>query len=238
VTTDLDRLWTLHGLDEEVAALDAELAKYPEQRRALANKVAAARARLDANQATAIALLKQRRDAEREIEAADALEKKFLGQQGAVKTNVEFQALTHEIAGARAKRSDIETRVLMIMDDEEKTSTARPVLERELAAAEAELADREQAIGAEEGVAQARRGALEARREANIAALEPASRQRYERAFQARGGRAVVPIVKGACGGCYRTLPPQALMEARKRDRLLTCDGCGRLLVLPPDAAA
>jgi len=43
-----------------------------------------------------------------------------------------------------------------------------------------------------------------------------------------------MPIVKGACGGCFRAQPPQVLQEARRRDRMLSCDGCGRLMVLPP----
>ena len=33
------------------------------------------------------------------------------------------------------------------------------------------------------------------------------------------------------------TKPPQVLQEARKRDRLLICEGCGRLLLLPPEDA-
>ena len=44
-------------------------------------------------------------------------------------------------------------------------------------------------------------------------------------------------ILKGACGGCFRNQPPQLLQDARRRDRLLVCEGCGRLLVWPPDAA-
>ncbi len=235
MSTELGRLWTLHGLDEEVVAIDAELAKFPEQRRALTAKVTEARGRLDANTTGAAAMVKLRRDLERQIEGVDIEERKFLSQQAAVKSNDAFQALTHEIAGARQRRSDLETRVLSLMDDEERAAKARPAIAQELADAEQAFAAREQSIAADEGALRARRGGLEARREANIAALEPATRPRYERAHQSRGGRAVVAILKGACGGCFRSLPPQVMMEAKKRDRVLICDGCGRLLMLPPD---
>ena len=51
-------------------------------------------------------------------------------------------------------------------------------------------------------------------------------------------GRAVVPILpKGACGGCFRGQPPQVLQEARRGDRVLLCDGCGRMMVWPPEGA-
>ena len=76
---------------------------------------------------------------------------------------------------------------------------------------------------------------IEARREKHIAGLPPGTRSRYERIVQSRDGRAVVAILKGACGGCFRNQPPQVLQEARRRDRLLVCEGCGRLVIWPPD---
>ena len=80
-------------------------------------------------------------------------------------------------------------------------------------------------------------GALDARREANLRDLPPVTRARYERVHGSRDGRAVVAILKGACGGCYRTLPPAVLQEARRRDRMMSCEGCGRLMVWPPSEA-
>ncbi len=238
MTEELDRLWLLSQLDDEVALITAQLAQIPERRAAREQGVAAERARLGAHQAALIGLQKERREIEREIEGVDAQEKKFLGQQASVKTNHEFQALTHEISAVHAKRSDLETRVLVMMDDEERNETGRPRLERVLHAAEAELEELKAKIALEEADLRVRSGVLEARRDAAIAGLPAPTRQRYERGRTSRGGRAVAPIMKGACGGCFRALPPQLMMEAKKRDRLLICEGCGRLLVLPPDAAA
>ena len=75
---------------------------------------------------------------------------------------------------------------------------------------------------------------LEARRDAHVRELAPATRARYERVHASRDGRAVVGILKGACGGCYRTLPPAVLQEARRRDRMMSCEGCGRIIGLAP----
>jgi predicted nucleic acid-binding Zn-ribbon protein len=71
-----------------------------------------------------------------------------------------------------------------------------------------------------------------------VAALAPAARPRYEKLRAGRAGRAVVAIENGACGGCHRGLPPAVLQEARRREKLLVCDGCGRLLLLPPEPGA
>ena len=48
---------------------------------------------------------------------------------------------------------------------------------------------------------------------------------------QQRGGIAAVPVKKGACGGCFRQLSPQLLVEARRTDKLLRCENCGRMLI-------
>jgi predicted nucleic acid-binding Zn-ribbon protein len=58
---------------------------------------------------------------------------------------------------------------------------------------------------------------------------------RYEKLRAGRAGRAVAAVENGACGGCHRGLPPAILQEARRREKLLVCDGCGRLLMLPPE---
>ena len=42
---------------------------------------------------------------------------------------------------------------------------------------------------------------------------------------------AVVPVKKGACGGCFNRVPPQKLLELRQNDRLYTCERCGRIIV-------
>jgi predicted nucleic acid-binding Zn-ribbon protein len=102
---------------------------------------------------------------------------------------------------------------------------------------ESDAAERAARIAAEESAARAQVAEIEAERAGLLARLPQATRVRYERIRGSKEGRAVVAILKGACGGCYRGQPPQVLQEARRGDRLLTCDGCGRLLVWPPEAA-
>lgn len=232
---DVDILWSLHGLDEERVTLRAALARVPEQRRQLEARVAAERAALETLRARVAEAQKRRRVHEQEIEALTAQERKFQSQQPSVKTNAEYQALTHEIATVRGKRSDVETQVLMGLEEEEALAAQKGPLEEALRAAEAERDARLAALAAEESAHAATLEGLEARRAAAIEQLTPAARGRYERVHASREGRAVVAIAKGACGGCFRTQPPQLLQEARRRDRVLVCDGCGRLLVLPPE---
>jgi predicted nucleic acid-binding Zn-ribbon protein len=237
MSEELDHLWALKDLDERANVLKAALKRFPEQRATLERAVAEQSAKLERHKSHAGANQMKRRELEREIEALTTQERKFLGQTSAVKKNEEYRALLDEIAGVKRKRSDLETEVLMTFEADERLSGDRAAAERALQSAQREAAERTKQIDAEENADRARLEAIEARRATHIGALPPATRARYERIAQSRDGRAVMAILKGACGGCFRNQPPQLLQDARRRDRLLVCEGCGRLLVWPPEAA-
>ena len=237
MSEEIDRLWTLCGLDEEAHAVRAALARFPEQRRELEHRVVEARQRVERAKARLGESQRQRRESEREATALGEQERRFQQQLPAIKKNEEYTALLHEIEATRKKRSEVETQVLLRMEEEEREQQERPVLEQALKGAEAEASARARLIDAEEATERQKLGALDARREANLRDLPAPTRARYERVHASRDGRAVVAIQKGACGGCYRTLPPAVLQEARRRDRMLSCEGCGRLMVWPPEEA-
>jgi hypothetical protein len=234
MSDEIDRLWTLAGLDEEAHAVRLALARFPGQRRELEQRVVEARERLERAKARHAELQKQRKALEVEAGALNDQERKFQSQLPAVKKNEEYTALLHEIEATRQKRSALETDILTRMDEEERVHRERPELERALKTAEQEAAARAQTLAEEEAGEQRKLGAIEARREANVKDLPAPTRARYERVHASRDGRAVVAILKGACGGCYRAQPPAVLQEARRRDRMLSCEGCGRLIVWPP----
>jgi uncharacterized protein len=234
MSEEIDRLWALQDLDEQAAGVRETLARFPEQRRELEHRIVEARQRLEQAKARVVESQKQRRELEREAGAVGEQERRFQQQLPTIKKNEEYTALLHEIEGARRKRSEIETRVLERMEAEESEQRERPALEQALASAQAEAAARAKLIDAQETSEQSKLDVLEARRDAHVRELAPATRARYERVHASREGRAVVGIVKGACGGCYRTLPPAVLQEARRRDRMMSCEGCGRIIVWPP----
>ena len=59
--------------------------------------------------------------------------------------------------------------------------------------------------------------------------------QAYERIrSNSRNGLAVVPITRGACGGCYNKVTAQVEMEVKNKKRIIVCEHCGRIFC-PPD---
>jgi uncharacterized protein len=234
MSEEIDRLWALQDLDEQAAGVREVLARFPQQRRELERRIAEARQRLEQAKDRLAESQKQRRVLERDAAALGDEERRFQQQLPVIKKNEEYTALLHEIEGTRRKRSEVETRVLERMEEEEREQRERPALEQALKAAEVEAAARAKLLDAEEASEQEKLGVIEARRGAHVRELAPATRARYERVHASRDGRAVVGILKGACGGCYRALPPAVLQEARRRDRMMSCEGCGRIIVWSP----
>jgi len=235
VTEELEILWGLHGLDDRVAILQVALQRHASEREGLERRLKSERVHLETHKQKLAALQLKRRELEREIETLGAEERKYQSQLPMVKKNEEYTALLTEIKGAKTRRSDRETDLLMLMEEEEQAGRERPVVERALAGIEAEASTRRKEIDKEEGNERDQVAALEAERASLMTRLPQSTRTRYERIRVSKNGRAVVPIVKGACGGCFRGQPPQVLQEARRGDRLLLCEGCGRLLIWPPD---
>lgn len=237
MSAEQDVLWRLMEIDDALAAAASALAKLPEERRVAQAKVAGERAPLDALRARVASVQTRRRDLEREIAGIDAEQRRFEGQLPAVKKNEEYQAMLHQIADLKRRRSDLETEILEGLEAEEREQGERPMLEQALAAAERDAAARAAAVDAAERDTRARVETLERDRAAECERLPAATRTRYERIRASRAGRAVAAIVKGACGACFRNQPPTVLQEARRRERLMQCDGCGRLLLWPPEGA-
>lgn len=238
MTEELQTLWALHGLDEQLVTAQQALRRHPEERAGIERRLTEERTHLEGHKQAVHDHQVKHRELEKDISALETVERKYQSQLPLVKKNEEYQALLHEIAQTKAKRSERETDLLVRMEEESRLAGERPALEQAMKKVEQETSARLAAIAAEEQRDKDAVDQLEARRRDLAARLPANTRVRYERIRASRGGRAVVPILpKGACGGCFRGQPPQVLQEARRGDRVLLCDGCGRMMVWPPEGA-
>lgn len=236
MTEELRVHWALHEIDEQAVVREHALSLHPEQRRAVATRLAAAEQALAALDQRVAESAKRRRVLDGEIAAFDVQQKRFETQLQSVTDQKQFEAVRHEIAAVRAKRDVLETEALERLEAEEQESVRRPERVTALERAQTEAAAVVSRLDAESATLRHELAALEARRADAVARLEPAARNRYERLRTGRAGRAVAAVQNHACGACHHALPPAAQQEAKRRERLVSCDGCGRLLMLPPDA--
>ena len=49
----------------------------------------------------------------------------------------------------------------------------------------------------------------------------------------ARNGLGLVPIQRGACGGCFNKIPPQKQMDIKLGKKVIVCEYCGRIMIDP-----
>ncbi|MDR0333123.1 MAG: C4-type zinc ribbon domain-containing protein [Dysgonamonadaceae bacterium] len=47
----------------------------------------------------------------------------------------------------------------------------------------------------------------------------------------ARNGLGIVPIQRGACGGCFNKIPPQKQMDIKLGKKIIVCEYCGRIMI-------
>lgn len=65
-------------------------------------------------------------------------------------------------------------------------------------------------------------------------AIEPRLLTAFKRIRKnARNGLGVVPIQRGACGGCFNKIPPQKQMDIKLGKKIIVCEYCGRIMIDP-----
>lgn len=228
---ELTALLELQRRDSVLSDAKRKLEEIPKRREALRSAAAGAKTELDAAKRELDAARLARRALEKEVEAFQSEAAKLERQLLDVKTNQEYTAMRHQIAGVNEKRGNVETKILESFEREEALQATVTKAEKRLAEEGARLKqgevelDREAAACAEE-VARAGKARDEARPGVPAGVLS-----RYDRLVGARDGVAVAEVRKGACGACFKSLTPHAMQLARSGEQIMNCESCGRILI-------
>jgi predicted nucleic acid-binding Zn-ribbon protein len=60
----------------------------------------------------------------------------------------------------------------------------------------------------------------------------PAGVQNRYRRLAGRSDRAVVPVIRGTCFGCFVSIPTAVASHAGRNEELRNCDNCGRFIYM------
>jgi predicted nucleic acid-binding Zn-ribbon protein len=156
---------------------------------------------------------------------------KYKTQQYQVKSNRQYDALSREIDAAQEMISQHERNIETL---EGKMTVAREDLEKAKALIEGiskELNEKRQELEEVSKSNEDEELRLKHNREKLVVRIDRSDLALYERVRKAKGGLAVVPVKRNACGGCYNAVPPQKVLELRRNNRIYTCEHCGRILV-------
>jgi hypothetical protein len=204
------------GLDAQLAAADAALASAREQK--AQNEV-------------------DRRALDKDLAAIRARRSKFLDQTIEVKTNREYQALQHEIQMADDEIKRLEDRILenmLALDD-----IGAAIAQAESAQKEAErgVTAQKQALEAERRRAESSLEEISRDREALAAKISPAAYAVFSTVSRGRKSPAVAAVVGGLCSVCHVRIRPQIDQDVRRREHIVQCESCTRILYHPAQQA-
>ena len=165
------------------------------------------------------------------VELASEKLKKYQNQLYDVTSNKEYDAITHEIEMKKNEIEEGETNILEMIQATEDHQNALKEFEGENVQLKKDLKKNEKELNALLKATEKEELLLNHKREKIIVRLKEPVLKRYERIRKAKSGVAVVPITRDACGGCFKSIPPQKIVEVQKLQELIQCEICGRILI-------
>jgi predicted nucleic acid-binding Zn-ribbon protein len=228
----IPHLIELQRVDQQMAALRADLESFPKRIRETDLRLTGARGEVAAAKEAQIHTIGERKKFEFEVQQWKDRARKYRDQSAAVKTNEAYKALQHEIANAEAEVAKAEDRQLDVM-------MAAEEVERRVKTAESRLKEAEQAAAFErkqietEGIEKKRQlEAALAEREKIVAPVPEDLRELFARISKRHNGTALAEARDGQCRGCGMRVLPHILQELRTEtnEEVFRCESCGLIL--------
>ncbi len=224
-------LFALQTIDSKLDEIEDMKGDLPSAVRELEDTIAQTQETISTNQGSVNEAYTQRKQSELEITTLTEKIERYKSQQFQVKNNKEYDLLTKEIDSAEKKISRLEGEIDSLATTIQKTKTATEELESQQEKLQATLKERKQELAEVSKETEKEESDLQHEREKLVRKIAKPDLATYTRIRKAKQGKAVVPVRRGACAGCYNAVPPQRVLELRKNSRIYTCEGCGRILV-------
>jgi len=176
-----------------------------------------------------IELKKQIKLTEVESQEIQTKVQKLENQQNQVKKVEEFNALTHEIAGAEREKAAKEQRLSDLYDKQAQEEDLLNNLKETFDSTkhnsyglEKEILESIEAINAEGAELKVRRDDLQPSADPDILKV-------YEKLLKNKRDRVVVPIENRCCSGCHILVTAQHENLVRKGEKIVYCEHCSRI---------
>ena len=232
---EIEQLTELQVIDLEIAKLDAEKD----------SKLAGLREREEIfeESESSIAKLQEKIEAaeqrRREIEGelADELGrlKERQSKMMQVQTNREYQSLLKEIEDGKKSNKEREEEIVQLMEAIEADTK---IIDEQTGSSEAE----KKALSKSTKEAQKFASAIEKKtagilkkRNSMAKKIKTPVLRKYDMLRERRNGKAIVPVTKGVCQGCFMSIPPQQFNDILRGDKMLNCPTCQRILYHQPE---
>ena len=231
VAQRLDLLLKLQAIDSNLDEIRKIRGDLPEEVRDLEDDIAGLETRISKYNKEVAELDEEISRHKAGKKESEKLIVRYKEQQMNVRNNREFDAISKEvelqqleIELAEKKIREIELRIKLKKDEIESTSAALSERKEDLVAKKHELD-----ILVSESEEDEKK--LNDTRTVQATKIEERLYKSYTKLRNNSGnGLAVVPVKRGACGGCFNTVPPQRQADIRDKKKIIVCEHCGRIL--------
>lgn len=227
---DLERLIALQQVDAEAADARKHIAAHPELVKAADARLAAAKAVVDAAKLALKTSQDDKRALEKEASLFEGRLAKFKDQQGAVKTNREYQALGHEIETATAELGAVEEREIAKMMEADGLAEKVTQAEAALAAQQTKVNAEKAALAEQLARHEARLADAAQQRASIVGHVTAPTLAIYEQVAKVRKGVGIAAAADGLCSVCHVRLRPTLYQQVRRNDAIVQCESCQRIL--------
>ena len=236
----LQDLLELQSVDTRLQAVRARLTTFPKRSADAEKYITAAKAELDAAKAAQVAVVRDRKKYELDVEQWKERVRKYKDQTSQVKTNEAFKALQHEVDNGEKEIANAEDRLLEQMVAGEQYERQIKESEKVLKAAE-DVAKVERAkIDAEKKEAEQDLAQLNTEREHAVTGIPEDLMDHYDRIMKKHDNMALAEIREEKCSACGMRMRPQVIQAIRRSttDELFHCETCTRILYYTEPTAA
>lgn len=223
-------LINLQEIDSEIAQVKARVLEHPKLAAGIDQEVQEARQDYEQFLEELEGFKKKRRSVEKEVEELEQRIRKSRAKLMEVKNNKEYKAMLTEIDDLTKNKSANEDSLLEMMDRLEQLNV--------------QVRERREALESKDSAGQVQKEALkkagascaleladlEDRRRQVESQIEKTHLEKYEFLRTRLQGLALAEARQGACLVCHIHIPPQMYNELQRRDRLIACPSCHRIL--------
>jgi len=231
----IEKLLILQDRDQKISQIRGQFASIGPERTALQARATATQAGLEAAKLRIKQIESEKKRLELDVEAKRTLIEKYANQQLQTRKNEEYKALAHEIDGCKADITKIEDAEIELMEQAEAAQKQSVIAAKEAADAKKLVDEKISDLNACEENLKKELAQLEANRAELASAVDEVARSRYDRLLKSKGGRVVVGIQNGVCGGCHMKLQQQLVVTCQAQKEVVTCSNCGRILYYTRD---
>jgi len=232
VEEKLRALYELQVVDSKIDKIRTVRGELPLEVRDLEDIVAGLETRVNNMNEELKAMEEGISDKKNVMKDAAALIKKYESQQGKVRNNREYDAITKEIEFqnleiqlAEKRIKEFKANIIAKKEIIEQSEEELKERQKDLKLKQKELAD----IVAE---TEKEEEALIKKSKASEAMIEDRLLNAYKRIRgNVMNGLGVVTVQRDACGGCFNKIPPQRQLDIRTHKKVIVCEHCGRILV-------